>query len=163
RGDVAVEPVRPHRWTEQFEELRARTEAYRARTGDNFRVFLANMGPIPQHKARADFISSFMEVAAFEMLRNDGFETPEACAEAAAASGAEIAVICSTDATYPEVVPPLARAIKERAPKMGVYLAGEPAPEFKDAYVEAGVEGFISVRSNCLETLSGFQKMKGMF
>ena len=56
----------------------------------------------------------------------------------------------------------LARAIKERAPKMGVYLAGEPAPEFKDAYVEAGVEGFISVRSNCLETLSGFQKMKGM-
>lgn len=163
RGDVAAEPVRPHRWTEQFEELRARTEAYRARTGDNFRVFLANMGPIPQHKARADFISSFMEVAAFEMLRNDGFETPEACAEAAAASGAEIAVICSTDATYPEVVPPLARAIKERAPKMGVYLAGEPAPEFKDAYVEAGVEGFISVRSNCLETLSGFQKMKGMF
>ena len=74
----------------------------------------------------------------------------------------EIAVICSTDATYPEVVPPLARAIKAQAPKMGVYLAGEPAPELKDAYVEAGVDGFISVRSNCLETLSGFQKMKGM-
>ncbi len=143
--------------------MRRRTEAFVAEKGDNFKVFLANMGPIPQHKARADFISSFMEVAAFELLRNDGFATTEECAAAAAASGADIAVICSTDATYPELVPPLARAIKEKRPGMGVYLAGAPAAECKDAYLEAGVDDFISVRSNCLETLTGFQRAKGMF
>ena len=161
-GGVSAEPLPPHRWTEQYEAMRRRTEAFVAEKKDNFKVFLANMGPVPQHKARADFIASFMEVAAFEILRNDGFATTEACAAAAAASGADVAVICSTDATYPELVPPLARAIKEKCPKMGVYLAGAPAAEFKDAYVEAGVDDFISIRSNCLETLTGFQRAKGM-
>ena len=164
KGDEAlsVEPILPHRWTEQYEAMRRRTEAFKAEKGDNFKVFLANMGPIPQHKARADFIASFMEVAAFEILRNDGFAEIGECAAAAAASGADIAVICSTDASYPELVPPLARAIKERCPGMGVYLAGAPAADCKDSYVEAGVDGFINIRSNCLETLTGFQRAKGM-
>ena len=161
-GALSVEPILPHRWTEQYEAMRRRTEAFEAEKGDNFKVFLANMGPIPQHKARADFIASFMEVAAFEILRNDGFAEVGECAAAAAASGADIAVICSTDASYPELVPPLARAIKERCPGMGVYLAGAPADDCKDSYVEAGVDGFISIRSNCLETLTGFQRAKGM-
>ena len=103
-----------------------------------------------------------MEVAAFDVLRNDGFKTVEECAEAAAKSGALAAVICSTDKTYPELVPPLAKLIKEKVPSMRVYLAGEPAAEFKDAYVGAGVDGFISVRSNCLETLTELQNAKGM-
>ena len=165
KGDEAlsVEPILPHRWTEQYEAMRRRTEAFKAEKGDNFKVFLANMGPIPQHKARADFIASFMEVAAFEILRNDGFAEIGECAAAAAASGADIAVICSTDASYPELVPPLARAIKEKCPGMGVYLAGAPAADCKDSYVEAGVDGFISIRSNCLETLTEFQRAKGMF
>ena len=123
-----------HRWTEQYEAMRRRTEAFEAEKGDNFKVFLANMGPIPQHKARADFIASFMEVAAFEILRNDGFAEVGECADAAAANGADIAVICSTDASYPELVPPLARAIKERCPGMGVYLAGTPADDCKPAF-----------------------------
>ena len=161
-GALSVEPILPHRWTEQYEAMRRRTEAFEAEKGDNFKVFLANMGPIPQHKARADFIASFMEVAAFEILRNDGFAEVGECAAAAAASGADIAVICSTDASYPELVPPLARAIKERCPGMGVYLAGAPAADCKDSYVEAGVDGFINIRSNCLETLTGFQRAKGM-
>ena len=162
-GALSVEPILLHRWTEQYEAMRRRTEAFEAEKGDNFKVFLANMGPIPQHKARADFIASFMEVAAFEILRNDGFAEVGECAAAAAASGADIAVICSTDASYPELVPPLARAIKERCPGMGVYLAGAPAADCKDSYVEAGVDGFISIRSNCLETLTEFQRAKGMF
>ena len=104
-----------------------------------------------------------MEVAAFEMLRNDGFKTIEDCAEAAAKSNALIAVICSTDATYPEIVPELTKLIKAKKPDMKVYLAGEPAPEFKESYDAAGLDGAISVRSNCLETLTEFQKLKGMF
>jgi methylmalonyl-CoA mutase len=162
-GNTTVTPIRPRRWTEQFEALRRRTEQYKAtHNGDNVKIFLANMGPIPQHKARADFITGFMEVAAFDVLKNDGFKTTDECAEAAAKSGALAAVICSTDKTYPELVPPLAKAIKEKAPSMRVFLAGEPAPEFKDAYVQAGVDGFISVRSNCLESLTELQNAKGM-
>ncbi|MDR2780505.1 MAG: acyl-CoA mutase large subunit family protein [Synergistaceae bacterium] len=159
-GDIT--PILPHHWTEQFEELRSRTEAYRDKTGDNAKIFLANMGPVSQHKARADFITGFMEVANFEVLKNDGFGTTDACADAACDIGADIAVICSTDATYPELAPPLARRIKEKKPSMKVFLAGAPSEEFKQSYIDAGVDDFISVRSNCLAVLSDIQKGKGM-
>ncbi|MDR1510788.1 MAG: acyl-CoA mutase large subunit family protein [Synergistaceae bacterium] len=159
-GDIT--PILPHRWTEQFEEMRMRTEAYKDKTGDNVKIFLANMGPVSQHKARADFITGFMEVANFDVLKNDGFQTTDECADAACALGADIAVICSTDAAYPDIVPPLARRIKEKKPSMKVLLAGAPAEEFKQQYSDAGVDDFLSVRSNCLAVLSGIQKAKGM-
>lgn len=41
------------------------------------------MGPIPQHKARADFVTSFMQVAAFEVVTNNGFPTVEEVVKAA--------------------------------------------------------------------------------
>ena len=61
-GDVTVEAIAEHHWTEKFEALRRDTEAYIAKTGKNVEVFLANMGPIPQHKARADFSTSFLQI-----------------------------------------------------------------------------------------------------
>jgi methylmalonyl-CoA mutase len=161
-GELDVTPIMPRRWTEQFEALRRRTEDYRTKTGDNVKIFLANMGPIPQHKARADFITGFMEVANFDILKNDGYTTVEECAEAAVKSGGDIAVICSTDATYPELAPPLAKLIKEKKGSMKVFLAGTPAEEFKQAYLDAGVDDFINVRSNCLSVLTDLQRAKGI-
>ena len=75
----------------------------------------------------------------------------------------DIAVICSTDATYPELVPPLARLIKEKCPKQRVFLAGAPPEELKETYLEAGVDDFVNIRSNCLAVLTDLQKRKGMF
>lgn len=157
-GEESVKAVGTHRWTEQIEALRKTTEEFAERTGKNIRVFLANMGPIPQHKARADFSAGFMEVAHFEVLRNNGFPTPEEAVRAAVESGAEAAVICSTDDTYPELVPPVARGIKAAAPEMRVLLAGAPAAEYKDTYVEAGVDDFIHVKANCYEILKTIQE-----
>jgi methylmalonyl-CoA mutase len=159
-GESAA-PVVPHRWTEQFEALRRRTEEA-AKAGREIRVFLANMGPIPQHKARADFSTGFMEVAGFRVLKNDGFATVEEALRAAEESGADVTVICSTDDTYPELVPPLAKGLKAECPAMRVILAGAPAPEHKDAYVEAGVDDFIHVRANCLQILGEIQQARGM-
>lgn len=160
-GTVAVEPLAPRRWTEPFEALRRRTEEAAAE-GRAIRVFLANMGPIPQHKARADFSTGFMEVARFEILRNDGFAGTEEAARAAVESGADVTIICSTDETYPDIVPPLARAIKEGRPEAIVLLAGAPDPEYKGAYVEAGVDDFIHVRADCLKILTDIQKARGL-
>ena len=161
RGSEEVRPLGAHRWTEPFEALRSRTEEAAAK-GIRVRAFLANLGPIPQHKARADFSTSFLEVARFEVLRNEGFPTVEEAARAAAGSGADLAVICSTDETYPELVPPLARLLKAARPDLRVYLAGAPAPEHKEAYLEAGVDDFIHVRSNCLQILTDIQKARGL-
>lgn len=156
-GSESVKAIGVHRWTEEFEALRRRTEEFTERTGRKIRIFLANMGPIPQHKARADFSTGFMEVAHFEVLKNNGFPTPEEAVKAAVESGADVTIICSTDDTYPELVPPVARGIKEAVPGMRVLLAGAPAPEFKDAYLEAGVDDFIHVRANCYAILKSIQ------
>ncbi|NLB83617.1 MAG: methylmalonyl-CoA mutase, partial [Synergistaceae bacterium] len=157
-----AEPIKPRRWTEQYEALRRRTEEFAAKTGKGIRIFLANMGPLVQHKPRADFSTAFMEVAGFEVLKNNGFSTVEEAVAAAAQSGADAAVICSTDDTYPELVPSLARGIKESSPGVMVLLAGAPAPEYKKSYVDAGVDEFIHVRANCRQILENIQKARGI-
>lgn len=157
-----IEAILPHRWTERYEQLRHRTEKYVEKTGENVNIFLANMGPIPQHKARADFVTSFMQVAAFNVLTNNGFKTVEEAVQAAIASNADVAIVCSTDATYPELAPAVTAGIKAVKPSMKVFLAGAPTPELKQACDEAGMDDYISVRSNCYETLLRMQKEKGM-
>ncbi|WP_419561939.1 methylmalonyl-CoA mutase family protein [Phascolarctobacterium faecium] len=158
-----VEAIAPHRWTERYEELRMRTENFVDKTGANVKIFLANMGPIPQHKARADFVTSFMQVAAFEVVTNNGFLTVEEAVKAALESGADAAIVCSTDATYPELAPAVTKGIKAVNPEMKVFLAGAPSAELKEICDAAGMDDYISVKSNCYETLLRMQKERGMF
>lgn len=157
----SVTAVNIHRGAEIFESLRQASETYRDKNGSPPRVFLANMGPIPQHKARADFSAGFLEVGGFEVLKNDGFPTVEEAARAFVDSGAPIAVICSTDDTYPELVPPLAKLIKEARPDAAVLLAGYPA-DLIDTFKQAGVDDFIHVRANCYELLLKLMKREGV-
>ena len=161
-GAETVTAIAPHRWSERFEALRQRTEEYKAEKNDNVKIFLANMGPIPQHKARAAFTTGFLQVGAFEVLGNDGFKTVEEAADAARASGADAVVICSTDATYPEIVPALAPKLHEVLPKARVFLAGAAPKDLLETYKEAGIDEYISVRANCYEILESLQKQKGM-
>lgn len=156
-----VEAIRIHRGAEIFEALRAAAENYAAQTGARPRVFLANMGPIPQHKPRADFATGFFEVGGFEVITNNGFATPAEAAQAAIDSGAPVVVICSTDATYPEIVPPLTKAIKAANPDTSVILAGYPADQI-EAHKQAGVDEFIHLRANCHAILLTLQKKIGV-
>ncbi|MCR5175379.1 MAG: acyl-CoA mutase large subunit family protein [Anaerovibrio sp.] len=157
-----IEKIGVHRWSERYEALRMVTEAYKEKHDDNVRIFLANMGPIPQHKARADFTTGFLQVGAFEVMGNNGFKTVEEAAAAAKESGADAVVICSTDATYPEIVPALAPMLHEALPQATVFLAGEAPKDLKETYDAAGINSYISVRANCYEILQALQKKKGM-
>lgn len=156
-----ITAVRTHRGAELFETLRKNAETYAARTGSRPAVFLANMGPIPQHKPRADFTTGFFEVGGFEVIGNTGFETVEEAAKAAIDSGAPITVICSTDDTYPELVPPLTKLIKQEKPDAVVILAGYPQDQV-EAHKHAGVDEFIHLRANCHEVLDSLQKKIGV-
>jgi methylmalonyl-CoA mutase len=156
-----IEPVRIYRGAEIFEALRAAVEAYKAKTGARPKVFLANMGPISQHKARADFSIGFFEVGGFEMLTNDGFQTVEEAANAAVASEASVVVICSTDETYSQIVPPLTQTIKKARPETTVILTGYPKDHI-EAFKEAGVDEFIHLRANLYEILVNLMKKIGV-
>ena len=158
----AIKTIQPHRLAEKFEQLRMATEKFKAANNDNVKIFLANMGPIPQHKVRADFTTSFLQVGAFEVLGNNGFATVEDAAKAAKESGADEVVICSTDATYPEIVPALAPKLHEALPNATVYLAGTAPEELVETYKQAGIDDYINIRSNCYQTLVAMQKKKGI-
>lgn len=175
-GSIAVEKIDAHRWTERFEALRFDTEAYKEKTGKNVEIFLANMGKIPQHKARADFSTSFLQVGEFNVHLNNGFQDDEdkpgsrwdKCVEALKAGADDkgtpydVAVICSTDATYPEDVPALAPRLKEVLGDGTLFLAGAAPKDLEETYRKAGVDDFISVKANCYEILRMLQKKKGM-
>ncbi|MBR1419445.1 MAG: acyl-CoA mutase large subunit family protein [Selenomonadaceae bacterium] len=157
-----VTPIKAHRLSEKFEALRERTEKFKAEKNDNVKIFLANMGPIPQHKARADFTTGFLQVGAFQVLGNDGFKTTDEAAQAAKESGADAVVICSTDATYPEIVPDLAPKLHEALPNATVFLAGAAPKDLLETYNNAGINEYISVRANCYKILESLQQKKGM-
>ncbi|MBO4780649.1 MAG: methylmalonyl-CoA mutase, partial [Selenomonadaceae bacterium] len=164
-GTAEVEEIKnieAHRWSERFEILREKTEKFIAETGDNVKVFLANMGPIPQHKARADFTRGFLQVGAFKVLNNNGFATVDDAAAAAKESGADAVVICSTDATYPEIIPALAPKLHEVLPNATVFLAGAAPADLKATYDAAGIDEYIHVKANCYKILQALQQKKGM-
>lgn len=143
---VSIEPLAIHRACDMYERLRDRASAIEEKRGRRPQVFLANMGPIKQHKARADFTTGFFEVGFFEVLGNDGFETPEDAARAALESGADIAVICSTDPTYPELVPRFTAGLEQAQKRPIVILAGYPKDQVED-HRKAGVDDFIHIKS----------------
>lgn len=95
-------------------------------------------------------------------MGNNGFQTVEEAAQAAGESGADAVVICSTDATYPEIVPALAPKLHEVLPKAIVFLAGAAPADLTETYKDAGIDEYINVRANCYAILQFLQKRKGM-
>ncbi len=144
-----ITPLPQGRLAEPYEALRDEATAFAATTGHPPQVFLANMGPLRQHKARADFAQGFFEVGGFNIINPPGFAGWEEAAGAALAANAEAVVICSTDETYPELVPPLAEAIKGASPQTAVLVAGRPG-EMEAAFRDAGVDQFIYLGADCL-------------
>nr|WP_256436630.1 methylmalonyl-CoA mutase family protein [Brevibacillus sp. HB1.1] len=160
--ETIIQPLRIHRASERFESLRIQADDFLKTTGKRPTVFLAMMGSVAKHKARADFASEFFAVGGFDVLRQQAFSTTVEAAEAAVASGALITVICSDDASYPEQVPPLAQAIKQRVAQMTVLLAGLPDAEQLATFKAAGVDDCIHMRSNCYEMLRELQERIGV-
>jgi len=156
-----IKPLNIQRGAVMFESLRKAADDHIKKTGSRPKVFLTNMGPIPQHKPRADFSTDFFSVGGFEIINSEGFQDIDAAAGAAVKSGANIAVICSTDNTYPDIVPPLCRRIKEIKADMTVLVAGYPK-DYIDTFKECGVDDFIHIRSNVFDMLEKLQKKAGV-
>jgi methylmalonyl-CoA mutase len=162
-GAVTVKALVPRRRAEPFEALRRRTEALLARTGARPKVFLATFGSRKQHAARAEFSAGFFAAGGFDTVSAKSSDTPEAAAQAALASGAAVVVLCSTDETYPVLVPPCAQALKAAAKPPVVVLAGLPAtPELQQQFKSAGVDEFIHIRANCAKLLAGVLDQLGL-
>jgi methylmalonyl-CoA mutase len=155
-----ITPVRITRAAARVEALRDATNRHVARTGQAPRAFLCNMGPLRQHKARADFARGFLAVGGFDAVYPRGFSSPEDAAEAFAGDGAAVVVICSTDDDYPALVPPLVKAIRAARPDAVILLAGYPEDQV-EAHRQSGVDDFIHVRADVCEVFKRLQARLG--
>ncbi len=144
-------PLQPFRISSFFEELRLETE----RSNKRPRVLLFKYGNPAWVTARAAFSGNFFACSGYEILDQPTFLSVEEGIQTANDSGADVIVLCSSDENYADYAPSVARAF---AGKAMVVIAGNPS-ETIDSLKEAGINHFIHVRSNLLETLKEFNSI----
>jgi methylmalonyl-CoA mutase len=148
--------------SDAFDQLRLATEQFVAEGNKKPAVFLFNIGNLAMRKARAMFTTNFFGCAGYEIHDNMGFNTIDEGVKAALASKSEVVVICSSDDEYATLGPEICQKLKKANKDLILVVAGYPK-EILDMLKQAGVEEFIHVRSNLLETLEKFQEKLGIF
>ncbi len=134
----------------EFEALRLETEA----SGRRPKAFMLTIGNLAMRQARAQFACNFLACAGYEVVDNLGFATVDEGVEAALNAGADIVVLCSSDDEYAEYALPAFKALNGRAM---FIVAGAPA--CMEELKAAGIEHFIHVRVNVLETLREYNRI----
>ncbi len=146
---TGIETLAPVRAAEAFEKLRFATEAASKRP----KAFMLTIGNLAFRLARAQFSCNFFACAGYEVVDNLGFKTVEEGVAAAQKANADIIVLCSSDEEYAELAPAAFNAI---GGKQLFVVAGAPACE---ADLRAlGIEHFVNVKSNVLDTLRMFNE-----
>lgn len=145
--DGTVEHLIFDRAASQFEQLRLDTE----RSGKRPKVFMLTIGNLAMRLARAQFSANFFGCAGYEIYDNIGFKTVKEGIDAAMEKGADIVVLCSSDDEYAQYAP---EAFKELNGRAIFVVAGAPAC-MEDLKAQ-GIENFIHVKVNVLDTLVDF-------
>ncbi len=145
--DGAVEYLNFDRAASQFEQLRLDTE----RAANRPKVFMLTIGNLAMRLARAQFSGNFFGCAGYEIIDNNGFATVKEGVDAAIEKGADVVVLCSSDDEYAQYAP---EAFKELDGRAMFVVAGAPA--CMDELKAQGIENFIHVRVNVLDTLVDF-------
>jgi methylmalonyl-CoA mutase len=138
---LEISPLPAHRLAEGFEALRDASDAHLARQGRRPRVFLAGLGPPADATPRLAWARNFFAAGGFEAVETSSLTDASTAGEAFRASGARIAVLCSSDRRYASLAVPVAAALKAAGART-VVLAGRGG-EGEGKYREAGVDRFI--------------------
>ncbi|MGD0104252.1 MAG: methylmalonyl-CoA mutase family protein [Rhodopila sp.] len=154
-----ITPLPVHPFDEAYEHLRDAADAFADQHGHRPRVFLAGLGSIAQQIARKTYANSFFQAGGFEVISPESNFSADQAAAAFADSGARIAVICSTDKIYTTGVGEVAPKLKAAGART-VVLAGHPGTQ-EPSYRAAGVDMFIFIKSNVLETLTTLLRQEG--
>ena len=148
-GNVLV----PYRGAMAFEQMRLHVD----RSGKEPKAFMLTCGSLAMARARAQFSCNFFACAGIRVIDNTFFKSLEDGVKAALESKAEIVVVCSSDDDYAEVAP----KIKEMLGDKGILVVAG-APACMEELQSKGINNFISVKSNVLETLKGYLKQMGI-
>lgn len=152
-NEAAFASLNTDRAASEFEALRLQTE----HSGKRPKAFMLTIGNLAMRQARAQFSCNFLACTGYEVIDNLGFATVEEGAEAALKAQADIVVICSSDDEYAQYAVPAYELLKD---KVLFIVAGAPA--CMEELKAAGIENFIHVRCNVLETLKSYNEKLGI-
>ena len=159
-GGETCEALRVISLAEDFELLRSASDKHLERTGARPKIFLCNLGKVSAFTARATFAKNFFEAGGIEAVQDKGHETARAALEAYRASGAEIAILCSSDQLYESLGLEVAKALSKQGPK-ALYLAGHPGDKKTD-FEAAGIDKFIYMGCDVLSVLEEAHNILGV-
>ena len=148
-GNVLV----PYRGAMAFEAMRYGVD----KSGKELKAFMLTCGNLAMARARAQFSCNFFACAGIRVQDNNFFKSVEEGVEAALASEAQIVVICASDDDYAELAP---KAQELLGGKAILVVAGAPA--CTEELQAKGINNFISVKSNVLETLRSYLAQMGI-
>ena len=143
----AVASIPTTRMASDFEALRLATE----HAANRPKVFMLTIGNLAMRLARSQFSANFFACAGYEIIDNIGFDTVKQGVDAAIEKQADVVVLCSSDDEYATFAP---EAFKELNGRALFVVAGAPA--CMDDLKAAGIENFIHVKVNVLDTLKDF-------
>jgi methylmalonyl-CoA mutase len=129
-----------------FEAIRLRTTEFARETGRYPNVLLLKRGDVKMKGARSNFCRNFFGCAGFDMAEAEEYEGTDA----------DLIVLCSSDPEYLAFAQEVCSKVK--AP---VLVAGNPK-EQAEALQAAGVQGFIHIFSDIVQTLTQWQDKLGM-
>jgi methylmalonyl-CoA mutase len=159
-GGTSVTPLTPRRLAAPFEALRDAADAHAAKTGKPPQVFLACLGDLAVHGARATWTRNLLAAGGIEAIASAPLHNSADAGKAFADSGAAIACICSSDQVYAELAEATSGALRQAGARQ-VLLAGRPR-ELEAALKAAGVDAFLFAGGDALARLTGLHQALGV-
>ena len=156
----SYEGLQPYRGAFAFEQLRLDTEKW-AKIHGRPKVFLLKIGNVAMRQARAGFITNFFGCAGYQIIDGQAFSSEQEGVDAAIAAQANIVAVCSSDEEYATVAPVIAQKLKAYSTDIQCVAAGNPT-EIIESLKSAGVDDFIHLRLNLLETLKRYNALLGI-
>jgi methylmalonyl-CoA mutase len=144
--EAGAAPFPTFRLAEPFEAIRMRTQRHASATGHAPKVLLLKRGDVKMSTARANFALNFFGCAGFELVESEEY----------AGGDADLIVLCSSDPEYMAFAEEVCRAVK-----VPVVVAGNPKEQI-EALTGLGVQGFVHVASDAVETLTNWQNRLGV-
>ncbi|PJZ28441.1 methylmalonyl-CoA mutase family protein [Leptospira kmetyi] len=160
-GEITCEKISEFRAGAGIEEIRLKTEAAAKKSGKTPTVLLLPMGDLKMKKARAIFSQNFLACAGTKVIDPGSYATPEEALQGLKETNADIVVFCTSDEEVAGFVDSTFALLKKQNSNLLGIVAGNPTEQI-DSLKSKGIEFFIHVKSQHLETLKSIQKRLGI-
>jgi methylmalonyl-CoA mutase len=120
-----------------FEASRDRSDAVLAATGTRPRAFLATLGPLAVHAARAGFTRNLLHAGGIDTVDAGPTQAVDDVVAAFSGAGTPVAVLCSSDKLYAERAAAVVAGLRAAGARH-VLLAGKARVDGLDGHLYAG-------------------------